>query len=201
MTAALAQSVIDQFGARPRVLLGIAGPPGAGKSTLAAALARELHGAVVALDGFHYTNAELAARDLRARKGSAVTFHVGQLIARLQLIRSGHTARVPAYSRVLHDPMPDAVRVARDTQYVIVEGNYLLLDLEPWRGVRQLLDACWYLDAPLDVCLARVRARHLTGGCNEPEADRKLRENDRPNAELVIATRELADRVIDGSAL
>lgn len=201
MTAALASELTAAFAAKSRVLLGIAGPPGGGKSTLAAALARALDGVVVALDGFHFTNAELAARDLLSRKGSPPTFHVGALVNKLQRLRAGFDTRVPVYSRTLHEPVPDAVRIGPGVKFVFVEGNYLLLPAEPWCSVHRLLDACWYLDVPLGECLRRVRARHVAGGASEPEADRKLRENDRPNAELIIAHKLRADRVIDGATM
>src|SRR5690606_7726734 len=136
------------------------GPPGSGKSTLAAALARMLSGAVVALDGFHFTSAELARAGLEHRKGSPATFHVQPLLTRLHRLREGRPVRVPVYSRTLHEPVPDAVRIDADVRWVIVEGNYLLLDAEPWRSVRALLDTCWYLDLPVEHCLRRVRDRH-----------------------------------------
>jgi len=204
MTASLADFLERQFAARSRALVGIAGPPGGGKSTFAASLARALSSpgsVVVAMDGFHFTNAELVARDLLLHKGSPPTFHVTAFAAKLQLLRACRVTRVPIYSRTLHEPVPDAVPVGPEVKFVIVEGNYLLLDAEPWTSVRRLLDTCWYLDVPLNVCLARVRARHVAGGLSEPEADAKVRINDRPNAELVIASKGRADRVIDGATI
>jgi len=188
-----------------RFLLGIAGPPGSGKSTLAAELAAALNcearqeiAAVVALDGFHLPNAELDRRGLRPRKGAPETFDAPGLVTLLtRLRRSSRTVLAPIYSRELHEPVSHAVRIGPAIRLIIVEGNYLLLDQGPWSPVRALLDETWYLQMPCEVCMARVRDRHIRGGCSAELAAEKIETNDRPNYEIVAATRPRASRVIE----
>lgn len=189
-----------------RYLLGIAGPPGAGKSTLAAALAREVnrlrrddHAAIVVpMDGFHLTHAELAARGIGDRKGAPHTFDAEafvQTVHRLAAVPP-MTVLAPRYDRARHEPVADAILVPPHAALIVIEGNYLLLDEAPWRDVPMLLDEVWHLDVRLETALGRARRRHLAGGCTPAEADAKLARNDRPNAERIAAAAPRADRVV-----
>lgn len=192
-----------------RYLVGIAGPPGSGKSTFAQQLADKVNrtdpgiAAVIGLDGFHLTNAELDRRGLRPRKGAPATFNAAGLIDLLSRLWQGdQTITAPIYSRELHEPVPDGVRIEPSVKLVIVEGNYLLLDEPPWSALRGrgqgrgLLDECWYLDVPEEVCMDRVHQRHIRGGCTPELAAHKIETNDRPNYQVVAGTRSRADRVI-----
>jgi len=69
---------------KARMIVAIAGPPGAGKSTVAEALVDRLDqriapgtAAVLPMDGFHYDNAILESRGLMPRKGAPETFDFG----------------------------------------------------------------------------------------------------------------------------
>lgn len=192
-----------------RYLLGITGCCGSGKSTLAQKLAQattDRHGLacqVVAMDGFHLTNAELEARGLRPVKGSPPTFDAGRFIELLRRLRHSPDEAHPApiYSRKLHEPVMDALTIPPQTRVVIVEGNYLLLDEEPWRQARALLDEVWFLDVEIETCLSRVRGRHLRGGSDAATAEAKIARNDRPNAQLIWKSREAADLLIRAGML
>ncbi len=200
----LALKVAQAAAPARRYMLGIAGCCGSGKSTLAEKLAGVLssrHGLasqVVAMDGFHLTNAELEARGLRPVKGSPPTYDAGRFIDLLRRLRQSpdqmHTA--PVYSRKLHEPVMDAQTLGPETRVVIVEGNYLLLDEEPWRQARPLLDEVWFLEVEIETCLARVRGRHMRGGSDAATADAKIARNDRPNAQLIWNSRAGADQMI-----
>lgn len=185
-----------------RWLLGVTGPPGGGKSSFAAALARRaaehVATAVVPMDGFHLPNAELDARGIRDRKGAPHTFNVEAFVRLLDELRRTPPRRVaaPKYDREVHEPVADAVEIGEDVRLVIVEGNYLLLDDPPWDRVRRRLDETWYIATPIDEAMRRIRARHIEGGCTPAKADAKVIRNDRPNAALVERTRPRADRVI-----
>ena len=196
-------AAVDASGGR--FLLGITGPPGAGKSTLARALAAavaEQRGAGVAvvapLDGFHLSNETLNRLGLRSVKGAPQTFDAEAFVASLRRLREKSAATVlwPDFDRIAEATVPDAIPIDPEARLVITEGNYLLLDQPWWREVRQLLDEVWYVDAPRDLLRRRLVERQLAGGRAEANAVRHVDQSDLPNAELVARTRHLADRVI-----
>jgi pantothenate kinase len=188
-----------------RFLLGIAGPPAAGKSTFAALLVAALNeqsgreiAQVIPMDGFHLPNVVLEARGLRPLKGAPQTFDAlgfVELLARLRA-QATQTLRCPAYDRVLHDRVPDAIEVAPARRILVVEGNYLLLDTPPWNRVRQLLDEIWYLEIPWEVAYGRLMQRHMDGGRSEQQAAEKIAGTDAPNATVIEESRVRADRII-----
>ncbi|MFL5825045.1 MAG: nucleoside triphosphate hydrolase [Thermoleophilaceae bacterium] len=174
------------------------GPPASGKTTLVEALVRRLRADGRAatgapMDGFHLPNAELAARGLTDHKGEPATFDAEAFVAKVRELAEGKRVSWPEYSRVLHEPVPDAVTVDPSATVVLVEGNYLLLDDEPWRQLRPLLDEVWFVEADLDSIEGRLRARHLEGGRSPEETERHIRESNLANARLVLGTRHRAD--------
>lgn len=184
-----------------RFVLGIAGPPAAGKSTLAAGLVAALNAgggepaAVAPMDGFHLTSAALAATGSLHRKGEPDTFDVAGFVARLAALRaapSGSPVSWPTFDRVLDDPVPDGV-VFTTQRIAVVEGNYLLLDEPGWREARGFLDTVWYLDATDAVLEPRLRDRHLAGGKSAAETENKIAHSDLPNARTIAGSRPRAD--------
>ncbi|MER6972614.1 nucleoside/nucleotide kinase family protein [Nocardioides sp. NPDC000445] len=194
----LAEKIRDKAGAR--FVLGIVGPPGAGKSTLAERLRDVLNEsgrvAVVApMDGFHRSNAELDAMGARARKGEPDTFDAEAYVAALRQVRGRGRVEWPTFSRVTDEPVPGGV-VIDGEPIVITEGNYLLLEDGPWKDVRGLLDEAWFVDVPDDILVPRLLERFLAGGRSRAEAEAKIAESDLRNAALVRATRDRADLVL-----
>jgi pantothenate kinase len=184
-----------------RVIVGITGAPGAGKSTLAAALAEHLgtDAVVVGMDGFHLAQRELERLGRAARKGAPDTFDVAGYVTLLRRLRKPDEPVVyaPQFRREIEEPIANAVPVSANTPIVLTEGNYLLLDQPGWRDVRALLDEVWFLDLPADERQERLIRRRLASGATAADAQRWTLGSDEQNARLVERTRHRADLLID----
>ncbi|MFE3163241.1 nucleoside/nucleotide kinase family protein [Streptomyces sp. NPDC059224] len=196
-------------GRGPRAILGIAGSPGAGKSTLAGCLVRELNGAgepwaaQVPMDGFHLADAELDRLGLRDRKGAPSTFDAAGYAALLRRLRedTGEVVYAPGFERVLEQPLAGAIPVEPTARLVVTEGNYLLLTEGPWARVRPALDEVWFCETDEAERIRRLVARHEEFGKGHEQAVAWVAGTDQRNADLVAATRDLADLVVPDTAL
>ena len=177
-------------------ILGITGPPGAGKSRLAARLVAELGpaAALLGMDGFHIADAELRRLGLRDRKGAPETFDRAGYAALLgRLGGEAGTIYLPVFDRGIEDSIAAAAGIPPTAELVITEGNYLL----HWPEIRPLLDEIWYLDPDPDRRRAALIARHVAFGKPADQARRWVAESDELNAELVAAGRSRADLLVD----
>lgn len=183
-----------------RTLLGIAGCPGAGKSTLSAAITTDVTSSIVVpMDGFHMLNDDLVRLGRRDRKGAPDTFDVAGFVAMLQRVRrqtAGEIVAAPRYDRAASAPVPDAITVAPEDSLVITEGNYLLVDQSPWNEVRPLLDEVWFVDVDDAVRVPRLIARHIEFGKTPDDAREWVMRSDEANAALVATTRDRADVIV-----
>lgn len=189
-----------------RRLLGIAGAPGAGKSTLAERLARELgeKAVLVPMDGFHLADVALARLGRLERKGAPDTFDADGYVALLQRLRTARPTDgavwAPMFERDLEQPLAGAIEVRAEVPLVLTEGNYLLLQDGPFAQVRAMLDACWFVEAPERLRRERLIARHERFG-KSPQAAREWALGpDEDNARLVAGTRDRADVVVGVSS-
>ena len=196
---ALADLIRARAGSRPgRFLTALAGPPGAGKSTLSAALVRALGpGArVVPMDGFHYDDAVLEARGVRSRKGAPETFDVAGFVHLIARLRQEDEVAIPVFDRSMELSRAAADVVGSEDRFLIVEGNYLLLDEGPWRALDGAFDLTVWIDVPLAELDRRLTDRWAHYG-KTPEAARAWIEgNDMPNIRRAIEGSRQADVVI-----
>lgn len=193
-----------------RAILGIAGSPGAGKTTLAEMLVRELNAggepwvAHVPMDGFHLADVVLDGLGLQDRKGAPDTFDAAGYAALLRRLRAEEDDDVvyaPGFERVLEQPIAGAVPVPPTAHLVVTEGNYLLLDTGAWVRVRQQLDEVWFCELDEPERVRRLVARHERFGKEHDEAVAWVLRTDQGNADLVTATRDRADLVVPTRAL
>jgi pantothenate kinase len=188
-----------------RKLLGVVGAPGGGKSTLAAALHAAFPGVsqVVPMDGFHLANVELRRLGRADRKGAPDTFDAAGYVALLTRLRHqahGEIVYAPEFRRDIEEPIAGAIPVLAQTQLVIAEGNYLLLDDEPWRAIRTLLDDAWYVDVDDTLRRERLIARHMHFGRSREAATEWVDRSDEANARVIARTRGNASFVFDWDA-
>jgi len=179
-----------------RFVLGLTGPPGAGKSTIAAALAAALEpdAVVVPMDGFHLAQADLEHLGRASRKGAPDTFDVDGYVSLLASLRSNRPVEAPVFDRERENPVHGAIHVSTTHRIVVTEGNYLLGESGGWERVRPLLDQCWYVDVDPTTRVDRLIARHVRHGRTPAAAAEWVIRSDEANARLIESTRDRADR-------
>jgi len=188
-----------------RSILGIAGAPGAGKSTLARRLVAALNGrtgraVLVGMDGFHLAQAELERLGRAERKGAPDTFDAAGYVALLHRLRHPEpavTVYAPLFRREIEEPIACAVPVPADVPLVVTEGNYLLVDEPPWSAVRPLLDQAWFLVLDESTRRAWLTERHRRYGRTAAQARERVDGSDERNARLLAPTAAHADLIID----
>ena len=199
--AAIVERMLAARSASGPLLVGLAGEPGAGKSTAAAELVDLLPGAqVLPMDGFHLPQAELVRLGRRERMGAPDTFDVDGFVALLGRLRdlhnSGAPVLAPGFDRRVEEPVPDQLALTPELRCIVVEGNYLLLDQGGWQRVAPLLDLTVGVVLDKATRLKRLIARHGAFG-KTPEAARAWALGpDQANAELIAPTLARADHLL-----
>ena len=192
-----------------RIIVGITGSPGAGKTTLAKRLVAHINDGTddtsavyLPMDGFHLANATLDRLGLRDRKGAIETFDGWGFVALLGrvLAERDHPVYAPSFERTVDEGIAGEIAVPAAAQIVIVEGNYLLVDQEPWNRIPDLLAEAWFCETAADERLSRLVERHTRHG-RSPEAALEWASSvDGANALLIEPTKQRADLVVSGAA-
>ncbi|MFF2050647.1 nucleoside/nucleotide kinase family protein [Leifsonia sp. NPDC058194] len=190
-----------------RAVLGVAGSPGSGKTTLARAVTERVNTLAgdgiavhVPMDGFHLANASLDTLGRRDRKGAIDTFDARGYVALLQRLATeqGHAVYAPAFERAVDEPVAGSIAIGPETRLVVTEGNYLLVDAEPWARIPSLLAESWFVATPAAEREARLVDRHTRHGRTPEAALAWARDVDGANADVIEPTRGRATLVVDG---
>jgi pantothenate kinase len=201
----LAREAVGLVGDRSRAILGIAGSPGAGKSTLVDLLVARIEAvkgagwiAHVPMDGFHLADAQLDRIGARGRKGAPDTFDAAGYAHLLERVKRevDDPVYLPGFDRALEQPLAAALVVLPSARLVVTEGNYLLLDHPHWTRARRAMDAVWFVASEEAVRVERLVARHIQYGKTHEDARTWVASTDQRNSELVAGSVGRADRVI-----
>ncbi|KAK9087148.1 hypothetical protein Syun_029542 [Stephania yunnanensis] len=202
-----------------KYIVGLAGAPGTGKSTLASEVACRINrlwsqqdsaidsvvkppdvAIVLPMDGFHLYRSQLDAmenpKEAHARRGAPWTFDPERLLTCLKTLRSQGSVYVPSFDHGVGNPVEDDIYVSLQHKIVIVEGNYLLLEEGAWKDVSSIFDEKWFIELDIDTAMQRVLKRHISTGKSPDVAKWRIEYNDRPNAELINKSKKNADLVI-----
>lgn len=176
-----------------RLLVAVAGPPGSGKSTFSEALVAALNthedklASGVSMDGYHLDNRQLDRLGLRSRKGAPQTFDFDGFRCLLGCLReSQRPVYFPVFDRELDIAIAGAGVVLPETDVVIVDGNYLMLDEAPWNSLSTYFGFEIFLRASLACLDERLTRRWLEHGNDPDSAAHRTKSNDLPNAELIL---------------
>ncbi|XP_050945864.1 putative uridine kinase C227.14 isoform X1 [Cucumis melo] len=202
-----------------KYIVGLAGPPGAGKTTIASEVVQRLNklwpqkassmdsqvnpadvAAVLPMDGFHLYRSQLDSmenpEEAHARRGAPWTFNPQLLLTCLKTLRSQGSVYAPSFDHGVGDPVEDDIFVGLQHKVVIVEGNYLLLDDGVWKEISSMFDEKWFVEIDIDKSMGRVLKRHISTGKPPDVAKWRIENNDRPNAELIMKSKKNADLLI-----
>ncbi|KAI1742429.1 P-loop containing nucleoside triphosphate hydrolase protein [Xylaria scruposa] len=208
--ASLTQRAIDiheklvRVSGQRRIVIAFSGPPGSGKSTIAARVVQRINttfqrpiATCLAMDGFHYTRAYLDTLpnhiEAHARRGAPWTFDANGVVGLFKTLSASRvgvepiTIFAPSFDHKLKDPIAEAIRIEPETEIVIVEGNWLLLDRDPWKQIPKYVDDTWFVDVEPTLASHRIALRHITAGIEATweAAMARTEANDLPNGDEV----------------
>jgi putative kinase len=211
----LADFLLHRLGKQSRYMVGIAGPPASGKSAFTLLLTAVLNAirhqelaACVGLDGWHFPNDYLDSHTtlrneklvtLRQVKGAPETYDIVSARHFIRCVRGGESPAYPVYNRNRHEPIPASGELSLTHRLVLIEGNYLLLDIPDWNSFRPLFDLTIFLNAPREEMIHALCERHLRGGKTLDTAEKHMAFSDIPNLDIIISHSLTPDILIEKS--
>jgi pantothenate kinase len=201
-----ADSVLSNASTK-RYIIGIAGGPGSGKSTLAKTICKRLNkvenkrvAVNVPMDGFHFYKKQLDTfpdpKAAYARRGAHWTFDATAYVDCIKKLKQGRNLKAPSFDHGVGDPRPDDIDISDDQHIIVSEGNYLLLDVEPWSQLTNIFDEKWYLECPQNEAMWRVFKRQISDGVTAKDSRERIEGNDRLNFIEIAGTVSRADIII-----
>ena len=199
----LAAEIIERAEASSasQLLIGIAGPPGAGKSTLSREVSARIPGSIVVpMDGYHFTKQQLSEfdnpEDAFSRRGAPWTFDAQNFVNALLQLKEHKYGTFPAFEHGVGDPVDQAINVTTENKVVLIEGNYLTLDVPPWDKITSILDWTYFIECDADVLENRLMGRCLAIGKDPDESKHRIHNNDIPNALICLASKDRANELV-----
>ncbi|KAI1194400.1 P-loop containing nucleoside triphosphate hydrolase protein [Nemania serpens] len=216
----------DRFQQMPedrRLMIAIGGIPGSGKTTLSRIVTQALNArheslhpgtpkavpvaAFVPMDGYHLTRAQLSAMPdpvtAHARRGAEFTFDGLSFLSLVKALReplgpSSATIFAPSFDHAVKDPKDNDIVVRPGHRIVVLEGNYVVLDKEPWREAAGFMDERWFVDVDFETARRRLVTRHMRAGLarDEEEARKRADENDLVNGKQIVDNRVHVHEVV-----
>lgn len=185
-----------------QLLIGLAGPPGAGKSTTSARLTELIPGSIILpMDGYHLTKQQLSQfknpKEAFSRRGAHWTFDGERFLRDIQVLRSTGEGKFPSFDHGVGDPVENDIHISKENKIIFVEGNYLLLPIEPWVHIKEYLDYCFFISCEESIIYDRVYKRHMGTGNTEELAKHRVETNDIINAREILLSQTRADKVIN----
>lgn len=187
-----------------KLIVSICGAPGSGKSTISEKLCRELpRSVVIPMDGYHLYRNELDAfsdpEEAHRRRGAHWTFDAAKLVSDLEHLRIHGQGNFPSFDHSVGDPVKDDIAVTEMDNIVIIEGLYLLMQIEPWSRIKSIVDLSVFIDCPVDTFRNRLIFRHMaTMHLLKEQAENRVDGSDLINAKEVLKTKSYADMIVSG---